>query len=217
MTDAIDEYVVGHVTDFSGKKLVNLAKEGVRFEDESKKEKQLDAKRKEKYEPLFKWLKSTLGDAVKKVVLTKRKTSEAMILSSQQHDITIRMAKIIQGQALGEKQGEQQTAKRVLEINHLHPLIVEVYKRVKVSETDAVAEDIAWVLFDTANLQSGFDVEDTLAFSKRINRLLRQGVDIAVDANLIEEDLNEYDLSDDNDADDDSDKKDDDSDKKEDL
>ena len=215
MTDAIDEYVVGHVTDFSGKKLVNLAKEGVKFEDESKKEKQLDAKRKEKYEPLLKWLKTAIGDGVKKVVLTKRKTSEAMILSSQQHDITIRMAKIIQGQALGEKQADQQTAKRVLEINHLHPLIDELFKRVKVSTDDKTAEDIAWVLFDSANLQSGFDIEDTLAFSKRINRLLRQGVDIAVDAPLITEDPNEFDLNEDAD-DDEADKKDDD-DKKEDL
>jgi len=54
---------------------------------------------------------------------------------------------------------------------------------------------------------SGFDVEDTLAFSKRVNRLLRQGVDIAVDAPLLEDDPNEFDLSED-DGDDD-DKKDD--------
>lgn len=217
MTDAIDEYVVGHVTDFSGKKLINLAKEGVRFEDESKKDKQIDAKRKEKYAVLFKWLKTTLGDSVKKVILTKRSTSEAMILSSQQHDVTIRMAQIMRGQALGDKTSEQQTAKRVLEINHRHPVIEEIFKRIKVSESDSVAEDIAWVLFDTANLQSGFDVEDTLAFSKRVNRLLRQGVDIAVDAPLIVDDPNEFDLEEE--AEDEADKveKDDDADKKEEL
>lgn len=217
MTDAIDEYVVGHVTDFSGKKLINLAKEGVRFEDESKKDKQIDAKRKEKYSVLFKWLKSTLGDSVKKVILTKRSTSEAMILSSQQHDVTIRMAQIMRGQALGDKSGEQQTAKRVLEINHRHPVVEEIFKRIKVSESDSVAEDIAWVLYDTANLQSGFDVEDTLAFSKRVNRLLRQGVDIAVDAPLIVDDPNEFDLEEE--AEDEADKvdKDEDADKKEEL
>jgi len=102
----------------------------------------------------------------------------------------------------------------VLEINHLHPLIDELFKRVKVSTEDKVAEDIAWVLFDSANLQSGFDIEDTLAFSKRVNRLLRQGVDIAVDAPLIAEDVTEFDLSEE--ADDEDDKRDDD-DKKEDL
>lgn len=34
MTDAIDEYVVGHLTEFSGKKLVSLAKEGVKLKEE---------------------------------------------------------------------------------------------------------------------------------------------------------------------------------------
>lgn len=197
MVDAIDEYVVGHVTDFSGKKLVNLAKEGVKFEDESKRDKAIDAKRKEKYEPLLKWFKDLLGEMVTKVVLTKRKTSEPIILSSRQHDVTARMASIIRGQALGDKQGEAQSAKRVMELNQLHPLIDELFKRVKVDEKDKVAEDIALVLFDTANLQNGFDIEDSLAFSRRINRLLRQGVDIAPDAPLLTEDISEFDVEED--------------------
>jgi HSP90 family molecular chaperone len=192
MTDAIDEYVVGHVTDYDDKKLVNLAKEGVKFDDETKKDKAIDAKRKEKYEPLLKWFKNLMGEMVTKVVITKRKTSEPIILTSRQHDVTARMASIMRGQALGEKQGEQAIAKRVLEINHLHPLIDELFKRVQVDEKDKVAEDIAFVLFDTANLQNGFDVEDTSVFSRRINRMLRQSVDIAADAGLVEEDLSQY-------------------------
>lgn len=197
MTDAIDEYVVGHVTDFAGKKLVNLAKEGVKFEDETKRDKAIDAKRKEKYEPLLKYLKNLLGELVTKVVLTKRKTSEPIILSSRQHDVTARMANIIRGQALGDnKNQDAQTAKRVMEINHLHPLIDEVFKRIKVDEKDSVAEDISLVLFDTANLQNHFDIEDTLAFSRRINRLLRQGVDIAPDAPMLTEDVSEFEVED---------------------
>lgn len=196
MTDAIDEYVVGHVTDFAGKKLVNLAKEGVKFEDESKREKAIDNKRKEKYEPLLKYFKDLLGEQVTKVVLTKRKTSEPIILSSRQHDVTARMASIIRGQALGDKQGETQSAKRVMELNHLHPLIDEIFKRIKVDDgdKDKTAEDVALVLFDTANLQNGFDIEDTLAFSRRVSRLLRQGVDIPAEAGMLVEDLSEYEI-----------------------
>lgn len=201
MTDAIDEYVVGHVTDYAGKKLVNLAKEGVKFEDETKKDKAIDAKRNEKYEPLLKWFKTLLGEQVTKVIITKRKTSEPLILTSRQHDVTARMASIIRGQALGDsKQSDQHTAKRVMELNHLHPLVDELFKRIKVDEKDKVAEDIALVLFDTANLQNGFDIEDSLAFSRRINRMLRQGVDISPEAPLLTEDPNEFDI--DEDADD---------------
>jgi HSP90 family molecular chaperone len=193
MDDSIDEYVVGHFTDFSGKKLVNLAKEGLKMEDQSKREKQIDAKRKEKYEPLTKWFKDLIGDKVTKVVLTKRKTSEAIILTSPQHGVSANMARIMKGQTLGEK-NQETDAKRVLELNHLHPLVDEIFKRIKVDENDATAKDTAWVLFDTSALQSGFEVLDAGAFARRINRMLRNGVDISIDAGLLEEDVNEYDV-----------------------
>ena len=192
MTDAIDEYVVGHVTDFSGKKLVNLAKEDAVLGDRGKLEKQIEAKRKEKYEPLTKWFKDLLGDKVTKVRLTRRQISEPLVVSSPQHGPTASMHQAMKKQTLGEKVGEE--AKRVLEINYLHPLINEVFNRIKVDEKDKVAEDLGLVLFDVASLQNGFEVTDTLAFGKRVGRMLRSGVDIAVDAPLLEEDVSQYDI-----------------------
>ena len=224
MTDAIDEYVVGHITDFSGKKLVNLAKEGAAssFEEDDdeaddsddkkankRQRKAIANKRKEKYEPLFKFFRTLLGEKVTKVVITKRKTSEPMILSSRQHDMTARMASIMKGQALGAGGGQAShertdsnipTTKRVMELNHLHPLIDEIFRRVQVDENDSVAEDLGLALFDTANIQNGFEIEDSLAFSRRVNRLLRSSVDIAPDAPLIEEDLSQYEVEDDAEA-----------------
>jgi len=49
MTDAIDEYVVQHVTDFAGKKLVDLRKD-VKLEDLTKNQKAIEKKRNE---PIF--------------------------------------------------------------------------------------------------------------------------------------------------------------------
>eukprot|EP00993_Chasmostoma_nieuportense_P003592 NODE_429_length_2253_cov_560.544214_g269_i1.p1 GENE.NODE_429_length_2253_cov_560.544214_g269_i1~~NODE_429_length_2253_cov_560.544214_g269_i1.p1 ORF type:complete len:609 (-),score=212.50 NODE_429_length_2253_cov_560.544214_g269_i1:331-2157(-) len=43
MDEAIDEYVVGHITEFSGKKLVSLAKENAKLKDETDADKKLDA------------------------------------------------------------------------------------------------------------------------------------------------------------------------------
>ena len=48
------------------------------------------------------------------------------------------------------------------------------------------------MLFDVASLQNNFEVDDSLAFGKRVGRLLRQSVDIAPDAGLVEEDVSEY-------------------------
>ena len=193
MVDSIDEYVVGHVTDFAGKKLVNLAKDDAALGDKTKKTKAIESKRREKYQPLVKWFKSIVGSkVVTKIKLTKRKTHEALIVSSPQHGVSARMAGIMKGQTLGDAAGD--SVKRVLEINHLHPLIDELFKRIKVDNKDPVAEEIALALFDVATLQSGFEVQDTMAFGQRIGRLVRQSVDIAADAPLIEEDMSEYEV-----------------------
>jgi HSP90 family molecular chaperone len=190
MTDAIDEYVVQHVTDFAGKKLVDLRKD-VKLEELTKNQKAIEKKRNEKYEPLIKWFKDMLGERVTKVQLTSRKISEPLLVVSPQHGMTANMLRIVAAQTLGEKNAEND-AKRVLEINYLHPLIDEIFKRVKADEGDKVAEDCAMVLFETSSLVNGFEIYDALGFSKRVGRLLRQSVDIAADAPLLEEDVSQY-------------------------
>lgn len=191
MTDAIDEYVVGHVTDYAGKKLVNLAKKGI-IEGDDAATKKIAKKRAEKYEPLTKWFKELLGEKVTKVSLTKRHTKEPLIVAPPEHGISANFARIQKGQTLQEKSLDSGEAKRVLEVNHLHPLINEIFTRVQVDEKDKTAEELGLVLFDVGSLQNGFEVDDSLAFGKRVGRLLRASVDIAPDAGLIEEDLSEY-------------------------
>ena len=134
MTDAIDEYVVGHLTDYSGHKLANLAKETPKFgDDDDAKSKKIDEKRKEVYQPLVDWFKELLGERVNKVILTKRKTDSPMVVSSPQHGLTANMARIMQGQALGEKaMYGAADVKKILELNHLNPLVDEINKRIKV-------------------------------------------------------------------------------------
>jgi len=197
MTDAIDEYVVGHLTDYSGHKLVNIAKEAPKYdEDDDERAKKVQAKRKEAYQPLCDWLKDTLGETVQKVVITQRKTDAAMIVSSPTHGLTANMARIMQGQALGEKgMMGQQEAKRIVELNHLHPIIDEINKRVKVDKEDQSAKDTSAVLFELASLQSGFGIDDSKSLQSRMNRMLRAGLDIEENAPFVEEE--EYEIEED--------------------
>merc|ERR1712146_809549 len=103
------------------------------------------------------------GEKVTKVQITKRKTKEPLILSSP-HGVSANMARIQKGQTLQEKSLDGGDAKRVLEINHLHPLVDEMYKRIQVDEKDKTAEELGLSLFDVAALQNGFEVDDALAF-----------------------------------------------------
>ncbi|KAG5473734.1 hypothetical protein LSCM1_04364 [Leishmania martiniquensis] len=195
MTEAIDEYVVSQVTDFAGKKLINLAKEGVQFEESDTRQRVIDRKRKEKYDSFLTHLRALFGySEVSKVVLTKRTSREAFILSSKENQITARLANIIRGQSMSLAD-EQMAAERVLEVNYRHPLVDEMFKRFAVDENDEVAKDIAWVLYDTANLQAEFPVADVAAYAKRIDRLLRSSVDLNADELLLPPDDAEYAIS----------------------
>ncbi|KAL7695355.1 lipophosphoglycan biosynthetic protein [Lotmaria passim] len=195
MTDAIDEYVVAQMTDFAGKKLINLAKEGVQFEETDARQRVIDKKRKEKYEAFFTRLHALFGySEVRKIILTKRLTNEAFILSSGENQITARLANIMRGQSMSLVD-QQTTAERVLEVNYRHPLVDEMFKRFAVNEDDEVAIDVAWVLYDTANLQAEFPVADVAAYSRRINRLLRSSVDLPADDTLLPPDDAEYAVS----------------------
>nr|Q9NGD0.1 RecName: Full=Endoplasmin homolog; AltName: Full=Glucose-regulated protein 94; AltName: Full=Lipophosphoglycan biosynthetic protein 3; Flags: Precursor [Leishmania infantum]AAF67727.1 glucose-regulated protein 94 [Leishmania infantum]ADP89477.1 glucose regulated protein 94 [Leishmania infantum] len=196
MTDAIDEYVVSQLTDFAGKKLINLAKEGVQLEESDARQRVADRKRKEKYDSFFTHLRALFGySEVRKVILTKRMTNEAFLVSSGENQITARLASIMRGQSMSLA-NQQMTAERVLEVNYRHPLVDEMFKRFTVDEDDEVATDIAWVLYDTANLQAEFPVADVAAYSKRINRLLRSSVDLSADDSLLPPDDAEYTVSD---------------------
>merc|ERR1712176_513793 len=73
LTDAIDEYFLGNVREFDGKKFRDITKEGVKFSDEDEDM----AKRRSKvytetFKPLTKFLKKLYGSDVSRVSISKR-------------------------------------------------------------------------------------------------------------------------------------------------
>ncbi|VAI18370.1 unnamed protein product [Triticum turgidum subsp. durum] len=66
MVDAIDEYAIGQLKEFEGKKLVSATKEGLKL-DESEDEKKKQEELKEKFEGLCNVIKEVLGDKVEKI------------------------------------------------------------------------------------------------------------------------------------------------------
>lgn len=195
MDNPIDEYVVSQVSDFVGWKLINLAKEGIRFGEETALQRILQKKRVEKFEPFFGRLRDLFGhDQVQKVILTTRKTSGAFLLSSGENQITARLASLMRSQTMTLSDAPKK-AERILEVNYRHPLVNEMYNRFLVDENDTVATDIAWVLFDSANLQAEFPISDIALYGRRIDRLLRSSVDILADGSLLPDDAEEFAVS----------------------
>lgn len=79
MVDAIDEYAVGQLKEYDGKKLVSATKEGLMLED-TEEEKKKKEEKKTRFEPLCKTIKDILGDKVEKVVVSDRIVDSPCVL-----------------------------------------------------------------------------------------------------------------------------------------
>merc|ERR1712194_513487 len=110
--------------------------------------------------------------------------------------------------------------RKTLEVNPKHPVIVDLLAKVKANKEDSAALDTAQVLFQTALIQSGYDIADPSALVNRVYRLMSKELGVDPDAPLKEIEVPEEEEEaeeDDKDDGDDSDEKDDEDEKKEDL
>jgi len=178
--EPLDEYIVQNLPDFEGRKLQNLAKEGVKFGDESDEDKRRDQFYKEEFQPLCTWLKNLYGDAVEKVVVSSRVVDTPSIIVTTQFGHSANMERIMKAQTMGDTERLKfMAAKKVMEVNPRHPIIAELAKKTgSGGEGESLARDLAWLLFDVSRLNSGFDIEKPKDFSDRMYRLMKSGLDL---------------------------------------
>merc|ERR1711982_21620 len=93
-----------------------------------------------------------------------------------------------------------------------HPVIADLLSKVKADKDDKPALDTAQVLFQTALLESGYEIADPSALVNRVYRLMSKELGVDPDAPIKEvevpegeEEEAEEDDSDDDDKDDDAD------------
>ncbi|XP_068310555.1 heat shock protein 90-2-like [Pyrus communis] len=182
MVDAIDEYAIGQLKEFEGKKLVSATKEGLKLdesEDEAKKKEEL----KEKFEGLCKVVKDVLGDRVEKVVVSDRVVDSPCCLVTGEYGWTANMERIMKAQALRENSmAGYMSSKKTMEINPENPIMEELRKRSDADKNDKSVKDLVLLLFETALLTSGFSLDDPNTFGNRIHRMLKLGLSIDDDA-----------------------------------
>lgn len=161
LSDKIDEWLVGYLSEFEGKKLQSISKGKV---DELDKESSEQIKEQEKtLEPLIKHIKTVLGERVKEVVLTSRLTDSPACIVADDQDMGLEMQRILQSAG----QQVPQT-KPIFEINPEHALI----KRLHDIQDDTQFELWAVMLFEQAVLAEGGQLDNPADFINRVNRLL---------------------------------------------
>jgi len=164
MSDRVDEWMLGSLTEFEGKKLQSIAKGDLDLGKlESDSEKEIHKKIEEEAQTLLERIKNTLGDQVKDVRVTHRLTDSPACLISDAEDLSGNLARMLK--AAGQSTPD---AKPILEINPTHKLV----KRLEAEDSDVLFSDLALVLFDQALLAEGGALNDPASFVKRMNSLI---------------------------------------------
>jgi len=170
MHDRIDEWLVSHLTEFDGKKLVSIAKgeldlSAIGSEEEKEAEKKAEEEAAKSAGPAVDKIKKSLGERVKDVRITNRLTESPACLVSDQFDISGNLERIL-------KQAGQDVpqVKPILEINPEHALV----KRLSKMRSEDKIADFSDILFDQAVLAEGALPEDPASFVRKVNALLTQ-------------------------------------------
>lgn len=164
MSDRVDEWLLGSLTEFDGKPLQSVAKGDLdlgKLEDEAEKEQQKRVE--DEYKPLVEKIQAALGDRVKEVRVTHRLTDSPACLVAGEHDLSGNLERLLK--AAGQKTPD---SKPVLEINPGHRLLELLRQESEGTRFD----DLVHVLFDQALLAEGGQLDDPASFVKRMNSLL---------------------------------------------
>jgi heat shock protein beta len=175
MIDPLDEYLVQQVSEFEGKKLMSLSKEGLKLGENKKRIEKLE----EEYKDFTSWLKGVYGDKVEKVTISNRIAKSPAVLVTGQYGWTANMERIMKAQTFSDNSQQQWMApKKTMEINPRHPLIKELKRRSTEDGEDKDAVEVAALLYDSALLASGFHMENPTDFINRINRVMSIGMKV---------------------------------------
>ncbi|QNR96139.1 molecular chaperone HtpG [Stenotrophomonas sp. 169] len=164
LTDRIDEWLMGYLTEFDSKRFVDIARGDLDLGAlESEEDKQAQESAAKDKQALVERLKTALGDDVAEVRVSHRLTDSPAVLAIGEQDLGLQMRQILE--ASGQKVPE---SKPVLEINPGHPLIAKLD-----AEADGERfDDLGRVLFDQAALAAGDSLKDPGAYVARLNKLL---------------------------------------------
>lgn len=135
----------------------------------------------DKYVALTTGLKTLYGDKISRVTMSQRVVDSPAVMVSSQWGYSANMQRIMKAQtfANGDKNSPMYgTGSAILELNPRHPIVSKLNELMISDPQKEEVKDLAWLLYDTALINSGFDLSDTTHFSSRIHRIMKNSMGI---------------------------------------
>jgi len=203
LDDHLDEPCIQKLADFEGKKFVSIQKADVKL-DETEEDKKNFGKLKDMMKPLTDFMKETLTDftekgdmkdsgvKVDKIEISKRLVDSPVVVVTSQWGYSAQQEKIMRAQAFQNKeQMATMSGRKVLEVNPYHPVIWDLYQKVKENKEDETAISTTQMLWQAALLEGGYEIADPSALVKRVYGLMSSELGVDRDAPLVEIELPE--------------------------
>ena len=165
MTDDVDEFVVGILSEYDGKQFKSINDNDLGLETEEEKEN--TKKQSEENKEMLDFIKESLGGKVYNVICSNKLKSHAVCLSTE-GQITLEMEKYF---ASIPGNQESPKAQRVLEINPSHR-VFEALKSAFSEDDKEKVKKYAYLLYNVALLIAGLPVENPSEFAEAVSELM---------------------------------------------
>lgn len=179
LTEPIDEVCITNMGSYQEYQLVDVTKEQVDPTGDDEEEKRKTEEKSKEFEQLTQWIKNTLGnDKVEDVRVSSRLSETPCVLATSQYGWSANMERIMKAQAMGDsKTMDFMRGKKIMEINPDHPIMQQLKYTVESGSTeDENAKLRVQVMYETALLNSGFQLDSPTQFANKIfNMMSSQG------------------------------------------
>jgi molecular chaperone HtpG len=160
MSDRIDEWMTGYLTEYAGKKLRHVGKGEIELDAVASEAHKAS---EEAASAVVARLKELLGERVRDVKVSRRLTESPSCLVLDEYDMALHLRRVLK-----QSGHEMPDSAPVLEINPGHALI----KRLEDETDNDRATDLALLLLEQAQVAEGAQLEDPAAFVQRLNRVI---------------------------------------------